>query len=56
MVELGLAQEQQVMPAFHRLWELRDRQDLAQMANIQADLREQFLPVLSDHGMKNRPY
>ena len=55
MVELGLAQEQQVMPAFHRLWELRDKQDLTQMANIQADLREQFLPVLSDHGTKNRP-
>jgi aryl-alcohol dehydrogenase-like predicted oxidoreductase len=53
MVELGLAQEQQVMPAFYRLWKLRDRPDPAQIAHVQAGLREQFLPVLENHETKN---
>lgn len=49
VVELGLAEEQQIMPAFQQLWALRDGSHPAEVARLRAGLREQFLPVLNDH-------
>lgn len=46
LVELGLADEGQVMPAFQQLWALRDRSEPAELARIRASLREQFLAAL----------
>ena len=53
LVELGLAQEQEIMPAFQQLWGLRNSSDLSDLAQIHAGLREQFLPVLNNHETKN---
>jgi len=53
LVELGLAQEQEIMPAFQQLWGLRNSSDLSDLAQIHAGLREQFLTVLNNHETKN---
>lgn len=49
LVELGLAEEQEVMPAFQQLWGLRGSADPSVFTHIQADLRKQFLTRLNDH-------
>ncbi|MFP3898300.1 MAG: aldo/keto reductase [Dehalococcoidia bacterium] len=50
LVELGVAEEGQVLPAFQQLWALRNGSHPAEIARLRASLREQFLPVLSDPG------
>jgi len=46
LVELGLVEEQQIIPAFQQLWALRDGANLTELAHIQAGLREKFLSLL----------
>lgn len=53
LVDLSLAQEQEIMPAFQQLWGLRNSSDPSDLAQIRAGLREQFLPVLNNHETKN---
>jgi aryl-alcohol dehydrogenase-like predicted oxidoreductase len=51
LVENGWAMEQSIMPLFTQLYALRKQEGLAvleQMKTIQAELREQFLLILSD--------
>ncbi|HEV56626.1 MAG TPA: aldo/keto reductase [Phycisphaerales bacterium] len=55
LVELGLAEEQQVMPAFRQLWVLRADPDPTELARIHAGLQEQFLPVVKDRSSDDSP-
>lgn len=50
LVELGLADERQVLPAFQQLWSLRDESDSVETARLRTSLREQFLPTLDSYG------
>jgi aryl-alcohol dehydrogenase-like predicted oxidoreductase len=48
LMEIGLAEEKEILPLFQRLWVLRQRSDVAaleQMRTIQAELRDRFLPT-----------
>ena len=47
LVELGLATEERILPAFQRLWALRAQPDAAALAGIRAELREAFLASLA---------
>ncbi len=49
LIEAGYAAEEQIMPLFLRLYALRGKEGpevLDEMSAIQAELREQFLPIL----------
>jgi hypothetical protein len=52
LVENGWAKEQRIMPLFLKLYAMREQDDPIkheQMKTIQAELRSQFLPILSEN-------
>ena len=47
LVTLGLAQEEQILPLFQRLWALRDQPEPESLTQIRAELRAAYLPLLT---------